>query len=132
MPTKRNRAGQQQNYVPQGNGDASGEYADQATGSNIHFKVFKKPDEENVKSELTKTEQPKEDTSKYLGGSKEKSDFSATVFSKGMSRYGEDFKKDFKEIIAKADDKCIGIINLSKDSNFSEVTYIFTVYKRLM
>lgn len=46
MPTKRNRAGQQQNYVPQGNGDASGEYADQATGSNIHFKVFKKPDDD--------------------------------------------------------------------------------------
>ena len=46
MPTKRNRAGQQQNYVPQGNGDASGEYADQATGSNIHFKVFKKPEDD--------------------------------------------------------------------------------------
>ena len=45
MPTKRNRAGQQQNYVPQGNGDASGEYADQASGSNKHFTNFKKPDE---------------------------------------------------------------------------------------
>lgn len=117
MPTKRNRAGQQQNYVPQGNGDASGEYADQASGSNKHFANFKKPDEpkseENVKSELTKPEQPKEDTSKYLGGSKEKSDFSATVFSKGMSRYGEEFKKDFQEIISNANEQCIGIINLS-------------------
>lgn len=44
MPTKPNRAGNQQNYVPAGNGDASGEYGDNATGSNIHFKVFKKPD----------------------------------------------------------------------------------------
>ena len=43
MPTKPNRAGNQQNYVPAGNGDASGEYGDNATGSNIHFKVFKKP-----------------------------------------------------------------------------------------
>lgn len=112
MPTKRNRAGQQQNYVPQGNGDASGEYADQASGSNKHFANFKKPDEENVKSELTKTEQPeKEDTSKYLGGSKEKADFSASVFSKGMGAYGEDFKKDFKEIIANANEECIGILN---------------------
>lgn len=47
MPTKPNRAGQQQNYVPQGNGDASGEYADEATGSNIHFVNFKKPDDDS-------------------------------------------------------------------------------------
>lgn len=31
MPTKPNKAGQQQPYVPQGNGDASGEYADNAS-----------------------------------------------------------------------------------------------------
>lgn len=37
MPTKPNKAGQQQNYVPAGNGDASGEYGDNATGSNKHF-----------------------------------------------------------------------------------------------
>ena len=49
MPTKPNRAGQQQNYVPQGNGDASGEYADEATGSNIHFTNFKKPDDQEQK-----------------------------------------------------------------------------------
>lgn len=45
MPTKENRAGQQQNYVPKGHGDASGEYGDNATGSNVHFKSFKKPEE---------------------------------------------------------------------------------------
>ena len=49
MPTKRNRAGQQQNYVPKGNGDASGEYGDNATGSNKHFTAFKKPDENEIK-----------------------------------------------------------------------------------
>ena len=45
MPTKPNRAGKQQNYVPKGNGDASGEYGDNATGSNKHiqFTTFKKP-----------------------------------------------------------------------------------------
>lgn len=43
MPTKPNRAGQQQNYVPAGNGDASGEYGDNESGSNVHFKNFKKP-----------------------------------------------------------------------------------------
>lgn len=41
MPTKLNRAGNQQNYVPAGNGDASGEYGDNASGSNIHFATKK-------------------------------------------------------------------------------------------
>lgn len=45
MPTKLNKAGNEQPYVPQGNGDASGEYADNQSGSNKHFKVFKKPTE---------------------------------------------------------------------------------------
>lgn len=49
MPTKLNRAGNQQNYVPKGNGDASGEYGDTATGSNKHFQAFKKPDDEEKK-----------------------------------------------------------------------------------
>ncbi len=44
MPTKPNRAGQQQSYVPAGNGDASGEYGDKSTGSNKHFTNFKKED----------------------------------------------------------------------------------------
>lgn len=46
MPTKPNRSGEQQNYVPPGNGDASGEYADGESGSNIHFKNFKNPENE--------------------------------------------------------------------------------------
>lgn len=37
MPQKLNSAGKMQNYVPKGNGDASGEYGDSATGSNIHY-----------------------------------------------------------------------------------------------
>lgn len=45
MPQKPNRSGQLQNYVPAGNGDASGEYGDNESGSNIHFKVFKRPDD---------------------------------------------------------------------------------------
>lgn len=53
MPTKPNRAGQQQNYVPKGNGDASGEYGDNATGSNKHFTTFKQPGETTTKGETT-------------------------------------------------------------------------------
>lgn len=36
MPTKPNSAGEQQDYVPAGNGDPSGEYADEA-GANVHL-----------------------------------------------------------------------------------------------
>lgn len=35
MPTKPNRAGKQQEYIPEGNGDASGEYSD-GGGYNVH------------------------------------------------------------------------------------------------
>ena len=66
MPKKPNRAAQLQNYVPAGNGDASGEYADEATGSNIHFTNFEKPDtekqnklkdfEESILQDLTEQE----------------------------------------------------------------------------
>lgn len=51
MPQKLNSAGKMQNYVPAGNGDASGEYGDNATGSNKHFKVFKKPDQKETTQE---------------------------------------------------------------------------------
>lgn len=59
MPTKPNHSGQQQEYVPAGNGDASGEYADNATGSNVHFKSFKKPEKESgSKTEKTVKDKP--------------------------------------------------------------------------
>lgn len=60
MPTKPNHSGQQQEYVPAGNGDASGEYADNATGSNIHFKSFKKPENDTSKGTQSKTKLPKD------------------------------------------------------------------------
>lgn len=41
MPTKRNKAGEQQEYVPAGHGDASGEYGNES-GSNKHFQSFGK------------------------------------------------------------------------------------------
>ena len=66
MPTKPNSAGEQQDYVPKGNGDPSGEYADDA-GANIHFHVFKKPDGQ-AKPPVTPTEpkqeKPKEEAKK--------------------------------------------------------------------
>lgn len=46
MPKKPNSHGNDQEYVPAGNGDASGEYADEQ-GGNKHFTSFSKPDDTN-------------------------------------------------------------------------------------
>lgn len=57
MATKVNRAGNQQPYVPAGNGDASGEYADSAYG-NVHHKA---PEDthENKGENIVITQKPK-------------------------------------------------------------------------
>lgn len=74
MPTKLNSAGKQQNYVPAGNGDASGEYGDNATGSNKHFTNFKK----DIDIEVS----PNEEKSK--------------IITKSFEEYiNENFKTDF-------------------------------------
>lgn len=57
MPTKRNGAGEQQPYVPQGYGDASGEYAEHKTGSNKHYAS---PDDVKRQLGWTPPKQPKE------------------------------------------------------------------------
>ena len=66
MPTKLNSAGKQQNYVPAGNGDASGEYGDNASGSNKHFQSFKKPMGVQIKGEV----EPIKASAKYNGNGK--------------------------------------------------------------
>lgn len=63
MPTKPNKAGNQQNYVPAGNGDASGEYGDNATGSNVNWTNFAKPVE--TESKTSKYENKPKEQSKY-------------------------------------------------------------------
>ena len=102
MPTKPNRAGQQQNYVPQGNGDASGEYADEATGSNIHFTNFKKPDEDSPlntkKSHFTDVTE-------------------ATDYIAASIRNYESFRKEHKQEYGHYWEHDIGSINLLHDSD---------------
>lgn len=126
MPTKPNRAGQQQNYVPKGNGDASGEYGDNATGSNKHFTAFKQPDKTENKPIDTPNkaaEPPKEEVkvdeqkpeNNYLGGSKDKSDFSATLQASGFTRwtYDEDTVELAKKVIANANEESLQVLNFS-------------------
>lgn len=57
MATKPNKAGQQQPYVPAGNGDASGEYADNEYGSNVHYSS---PEREREKTPESVEKQPSE------------------------------------------------------------------------
>lgn len=89
MPTKPNHSGQQQEYVPAGNGDASGEYADNATGSNIHFKSFKKPD-----SDTKKTNKPVSDKKDINGESPAKD-----KKEKPKKQFVEDTEKRIKSML---------------------------------
>lgn len=60
MPTKRNHAGNQQPYIPAGNGDPSGEYGDNATGGNVHIRIERKDPIEQVEPKGSETAKPKE------------------------------------------------------------------------
>ena len=64
MPTKLNRAGNQQNYVPAGNGDARGEYGDNATGSNKNFQAIKRENRLKLLNNKTSNNKIKELISK--------------------------------------------------------------------
>lgn len=104
MPTKPNHSGQQQEYVPAGNGDASGEYADNATGSNVHFKSFKKPEKDinfNIKIDRTK---------------KDKNGNIATIednynFISENSTFTKSIKQKIKSILEKADKDSVELLN---------------------
>jgi len=96
MPTKLNKAGNQQNYVPAGNGDASGEYGDNADGSNIHFKSFKKPEGE------TKTEESGFDeiNNKRMGTSKPKKEEKPNIENGKIEETEQPKKMTKKEKVA--------------------------------
>lgn len=61
MPTKKNRAGHQQNYVPAGNGDASGEYTSSKDTEKFETAFAKglglKEEQKNSKPKLTKEQE---------------------------------------------------------------------------
>ena len=107
MPTKPNRAGQEQNYVPQGNGDASGEYADNESGSNIHFTNFKKPEEKQTgnftsfEKKETIVEEPKKETKTRIDelNRKQKKEIGSYVFGKSLDDYNETQKANLIRVL---------------------------------
>ena len=123
MPTKRNSAGQQQPYVPEGHGDASGEYAEHATGSNQHYVS---PDD--VKRQLGYGgEQPKQETApsqpqssnkveKELG--KKPEDTINTIY-KNLDKgdLGVDEKNKIKNILSIGDKDCNNLIEKTIQKN---------------
>lgn len=115
MPTKMNKAGEQQNYVPSGNGDASGEYTNEA-GANKNFKTFKKQDESSQsfnavnKMRTGKVAMPKEqkqEASKPLPQTVEEWDNQLREKKKDLPKYTE-IKMSVKETpISKIDQETI-------------------------
>lgn len=88
MPTKPNKAGEQQPYIPAGNGDSSGEYADNG-GTNVHFQSFKKPEESVKSSSKTKiTNSVKKETIKESPKVKSLNDYTDELLKKsGVKEY---------------------------------------------
>lgn len=117
MPQKRNGSGGMQNYVPAGNGDASGEYGDNATGSNKHFQSFKKPDENNIGTQITGQPNEINAKAKYNGKGKEK--LSKTLSSRLSGKNGKITPngKKLLEQISNADDELSGVISDMYDNN---------------
>ena len=66
MPKKPNSSGELQEYVPAGNGDASGEYGD-ADGNNRHFTSWKNPHTEESGIAVVTGEKPAEVETKQDG-----------------------------------------------------------------
>ena len=119
MPTKLNRAGQQQNYVPKGNGDASGEYGDNNSGSNVHYKVegSEKTDTSNVgkgNDISAKTEQ-KSDKINYNGKDyADQTEITNIIMKKmGISKLSENVQRVIAQLNGDNIDKDIRNVVLS-------------------
>lgn len=91
MPTKPNSAGEQQNYVPSGNGDASGEYGDKATGSNKHFANFKAP--EPIKKDFAQQSQEQTEQMLNTASNQEKISYAKEFEKKSIEVSGRFFGK---------------------------------------
>ena len=93
MPTKLNKAGEQQEYVPAGNGDASGEYGNES-GSNRHFQSFGKKQLSNFKKPLSIVESFRNET---INNKKQK------LLERGEKQY-DDINLDLSKPIHKIDE----------------------------
>lgn len=118
MPTKRNKAGNQQPYVPQGNGDASGEYADNQSGSNKHFTNFAKPDETEVikeetieKKQISNFKKPTDEETKPIEKVNHRESATNRLIGKCVNQRTEENDNTFKKVIDDSNDESVEILN---------------------
>ena len=114
MPKKHSSWGQQE-YVPAGNGDASGEYADEG-GSNKHFTSFQKPQEDNTENSTFKSFKKVETETKI-----EEKPIEKDIKTVRKETRGDLIKKcvnpsrendiTFEEVVDESNDESIGILN---------------------
>lgn len=111
MPTKPNHAGYDQEYVPAGNGDASGEYADNVTGSNAHYESGKTPNPYATKAMTKKkvSATPKEIKNSYEGLNKNKIGEASPEEQKKIIKAIKAVNDYPKEIAKLQDEKTVGI-----------------------
>ena len=102
MPTKLNKAGEQQQYVPAGHGDASGEYGNES-GSNKHFKSFNKKELSNF---------GKKELNNFSSNNKVIDNFKKSVIEKKLAKLKEkgesqidNINLDLSQPISKVSDK---------------------------
>lgn len=115
MPTKSDRWGNQQNYVPAGNGTASGEYADNEAGENKHFTNFQKP---KTLNKDIKVDIKTDDTQKNNKPLKNRED--NIKFVEEHSTFKKNDKEKINQIINNADDKIIDSLNIAYQKGYVE------------
>ena len=109
MPKKPNSHGMQE-YVPAGNGDASGEYANEE-GNNRHFTSFKKPEEgnENNSNDTVFQNVNKTNSDTETKETKAFEEYVATKFKKGKHLSKENLMEFFNKG-TKAAQECVSRI----------------------
>ena len=130
MPKKASSWGQQE-YVPAGNGDASGEYADE-NGSNFHFTNFEKPKEEKVEVktkftnftkkedniEIKKEEKPEGNSFEDFVKNKYGADDKLSEFGEALIRNYNVGNDDAKSLVNSAIAEGVKVSNTTGISNY--------------
>lgn len=106
MPTKRNGSGGQQEYIPAGNGDPSGEYSN-SEGSNRHFTSFEKPKTDTTVNIVVKDD----NDSKNKNQQKLKTIDDTIAFVSDRSTFTKPSREKLKKILDSADDTSVSLLN---------------------
>lgn len=113
MPKKINRAGQLQNYVPAGSGDASGEYGDKLTGSNKNIKI-EKVESKTLESKV-ESGGIKESANTGINDKENKSKIKNYIAE--HSKFKKETLKIIDDIVENGEEKCNEVLSRALDKN---------------